>query len=287
MRVLAPLPHEGFDPTEAAVPWQHLTAAGHDVVVATPDGKPAAADPIMVTGRGLDCWSRLPGLGGVRAVGLVMRADRRARTAYAALVASRTFAAPISYDALAAEPFDGLILAGGHAPGMRPYLEDERVQAVAGAALRAGKPVAAICHGVVVLARTRDAGDRSVLHGRRVTALTWTLERRAWLVSRFGGRWWDRDYYRTYREEPGEPAGYRSVEAEVTRSVGDVGAFRDVASDDPDRRVKTDGIHRDSFTDPRPAFVVRDGNLVTARWPGDAHTFATTFGRVLASRGEG
>jgi hypothetical protein len=27
--------------------------------------------------------------------------------------------------------------------------------------------------------------------------------------------------------------------------------------------------------------VVRDGNYVSARWPGDAHTFAATFAAVL------
>jgi hypothetical protein len=31
--------------------------------------------------------------------------------------------------------------------------------------------------------------------------------------------------------------------------------------------------------------VVRDGNYVSARWPGDAHTFAKTFAAVLADRG--
>ena len=30
-----------------------------------------------------------------------------------------------------------------------------------------------------------------------------------------------------------------------------------------------------------PAFVVRDRNYVSARWPGDAHTFAKTFAGML------
>ena len=41
-------------------------------------------------------------------------------------------------------------------------------------------------------------------------------------------------------------------------------------------------VRRDSLDDARPAFVVRDGNYVSARWPGDVHTFATTFAGVLA-----
>jgi hypothetical protein len=42
---------------------------------------------------------------------------------------------------------------------------------------------------------------------------------------------------------------------------------------------------RDTFDDGRPAFVVRDGNYVSARWPGDAHTFAKVFAAVLSERG--
>ena len=70
---------------------------------------------------------------------------------------------------------------------------------------RAGKPVGAICHGVLVAARAVDpATGRSVLHGRRTTALTWALERKAWGVARCT-RFWDANYYRTYMEEPGQP----------------------------------------------------------------------------------
>ena len=59
--VLMPLPASDFDPTEVAVSWQVLSAAGHDVVFATPSGQPGRADDIMVTGRGLDPWGCRPG----------------------------------------------------------------------------------------------------------------------------------------------------------------------------------------------------------------------------------
>ncbi len=58
--VLVPLPAYDFDPTEVAVSWQVLSAAGHDVRFATPWGQPARADDLMVTGRGLDPWARSP-----------------------------------------------------------------------------------------------------------------------------------------------------------------------------------------------------------------------------------
>jgi hypothetical protein len=38
---------------------------------------------------------------------------------------------------------------------------------------------------------------------------------------------------------------------------------------------------RDSVTDTRPAFVVDDGSYVSARWPGDTHTFADVLSRKL------
>ena len=72
---------------------------------------------------------------------------------------------------------------------------------------RDDRPVGAICHGVLLAARSVDpATGRSVLYGRTTTALTWSLERRAWRVARVS-RFWDPDYYRTYTEGPGEPPG--------------------------------------------------------------------------------
>jgi len=282
MKVLVPLPHEGFDPSEAAVSWQILRARGHELVFATADGAPAHADPIMIDGIGLDFWSRVPLLRRLRLVGLLLRADRRARTAYGELVENAAFRTPLAYRELGAGAFGALLLPGGHAPGMRACLEDAVLQRLVASFFDAGKPVAAICHGVVLAARSVSVRTgRSVLYGRRTTALTWTLERSAWRLSRYAGRFWDRDYYRTYRESPGEPAGFRSVQAEVTRALVNPGDFLDVAAEAPHRFRKASGLFRDAPDDDRPAFVVRDGDYVSARWPGDVHTFATTFADVL------
>lgn len=280
-----PLPRSDFDPSEAAVSWQVLASAGHEIAFATPDGSAACADPVMVDGIGLDFWSRVPLLRRLRVVGLALRADARARAAWARLSADAAFSAPRRWDAVAAAEFDALLLPGGHAGGMREYLESATLQDLVAQFFDAGKPVAAICHGVVLAARSISKRDgRSVLHGRVTTALTWALERSAWRVSRWGGRWWDRDYYRTYVEAPGEARGYRSVQAEVTRALARPQDFRDVAPDAADRLRKRCGLFRDTPTDARPAFVVRDGDYVSARWPGDVHTFAATFADVLAAR---
>ena len=39
---------------------------------------------------------------------------------------------------------------------------------------------------------------------------------------------------------------------------------------------------RDSANDGSAAFVVEDGNYVSARWPGDAYTFSKRFAALLA-----
>jgi hypothetical protein len=76
-----------------------------------------------------------------------------------------------------------------------------------------------------------------------------------------------------------------SVQQEVTRALAKPQDFLDVPPDAPDYRRKTDGLTRDTFDDDRAALVVRDGNYVSARWPGDAHTFAKTFAAMLSEGG--
>lgn len=283
--VLMPIPACDFDPSEVAVTWEVLSAAGHQVVFATPFGRPGAADDLMITGRGLDPWGAIPGLRNLTAVGRLLRANAAARAAYASLQDAAPFKDPLTWGAARRSTYDALVLPGGHrARGMRDYLESLEVQQMAIDAFRDNKPVGAICHGVLVAARAIDPRtERSVLHGRSTTALTWALEEKAWGIAHWT-RFWDANYYRTYVEERGQPWGYMSVQQEVTRALADPSDFKDVTKDAPDRRRKTSGRARDSLTDSRPAFVVRDGTYVSARWPGDVFTFAQAFAEVLAEQ---
>jgi putative intracellular protease/amidase len=281
-RVLFLLPARDFDPSEAAVSWQVLVNAGHAVSFATPDGRPAVADNMMLTGQGLDPWGAIPLLRNLPLIGLLMRANRAARGAYAGMIADPNYRTPLRWDAVDASAFDGLLLPGGHrARGMRDFLESETLQRHVVGFFEAQRPVAAICHGVLLAARSisKQTG-RSALYGYKTTALTWALERSAWKVARVT-RFWDPDYYRTYLEQDGQPDGFLSVQQEVTRSLARADDFMDVPKTDPDYRRKTSGLQRDSLADARPAFVVRDRNYVSARWPGDAHTFAKTFAGML------
>lgn len=281
--VAMPIPRRDFDPTEVAVSWRVLTDMGHQVIFATPDGRPAEADPIMLDGVGLDPWQRIPGLQKLRLIGLLLRANAEARRAYSEIEQDASFRSPETWAVLRAEEFDGLVLPGGHrARGMREYLESHVLQALTAAFFAADKPVGAICHGVLLAARSRDASGRSVLHGRKTTALTWSQERTADRLARLG-RWWDPTYYRTYEEQSGQAPGYMSVEQEVTRALASPSDFVDVPSSARHRTLMTSGVHRDSPSDSRPGWVVRDGRYVSARWPGDAHLFATTLGELLRS----
>jgi putative intracellular protease/amidase len=280
--VVVALAQRDFDPSEVAVTWSVLRAAGVDAVFATRGGERAHADPLMLTGEGLDPWGFVPGLRKLVVFGTFLAANRDARAAYAALERCPAFVHPVRYADVRIDEYAGLVLPGGHrAAGMRAYLEDATLQSLTAAFFDAEKPVGAICHGVVVAARavSRRTG-RSALYGRKTTALTWRLERTASALGRVV-RFWDPLYYRTYAEQPGEPAGYRSVQAEVTRALKSADDFREPAPGGPDAARKLSGRVRDSLADESPAFVVRDGTYVSARWPGDVHTFAKTFVSVL------
>jgi putative intracellular protease/amidase len=285
--VLVPLPAQDFDPTEVAVPWKVLVSAGHEVRFATPDGLPAHADDLMVSGAGLDPWGAVPGMRRLVAFGRILRADSAGREAYAQLIVAPEFTAPTRWDAIELEDVHGLLLPGGHrARGMRAYLESPLLQAVVVEAFRRELSVAAICHGVLLAARSVDPEtSRSVLHGRRTTSLTWRQERLAASIGRIV-RFWEPLYYRTYSDPPGEPAGYMSVQSEVTRALARPEDFVDVDPADRHARIMNDGRHRDRRDDARAAHVVVDGGYVSARWPGDAHTFARRFDEILR-QGEG
>jgi putative intracellular protease/amidase len=281
-RILIPLPARDFDPSEAAVSWQVLSNAGHTISFATPAGRPAVADDMMLSGEGLDPWGGVPLLRKLPLIGLLMRANRDAREAHAAMITDRNYDAPLRWDAIDSTAFDGLLLPGGHrARGMREYLESETLQHCVADFFDAQKPVAAICHGVLLAARSvSPKTGRSVLHGYKTTALTWALENSGWKVARIT-RFWDPNYYRTYLETAGEPDGYMSVQQEVTRALARPEDFLDVPATDPDHRRKTSGLQRDTVDDARPAFVAEDRNYVSARWPGDVHTFAKIFASLL------
>lgn len=246
--ILMPLPEEGFDPTEAGVPWRTLRQSGHSVVFATPTGGIGCPDPRMLTGEGLGILAAL------------LKADNNGVLAWREMSISAEFQRPLSYAEVRVENFDGLILPGGHAKGMRPYLESNLLQSIVVEFFARNQSIGAICHGVLVAARSPGSDGKSVLYGKRTTALTKFMELTAWaLTFLYLG-----DYYRTYQT---------TVEEQVRRALA----------------ARADFIHgpmpivRDSPNRLGAGFTVRDGNYLSARWPGDAHRFASEFTSMVGA----
>ena len=246
MRVLIPLPDTDFDVTEVAVPWRLVTRAGHTVTFATEHGGSApAADPKLISGV---IFGRLG-------------AEPEPLRFYREMTHSEEFQNPIPWREIHPAELDGLVLPGGHAPGMRQYLGATVLRPKVAELWAMDRPVGAICHGVLVLARTIDpATGRSVIASRRTTCLPRYQERSAYLLT----AWRLGRYYRTYPTY---------VEDEVVAALDDPGQF------ERGPRVYT---RRGTATNDAHAFVVEDGNYLSARWPGDAYLFARRFLGLLS-----
>ena len=243
-KVLFPLPDHDFDVTEVAVPWKLLREAGHEAVFATETGATPACDPLLLTGV---VFGKL----GARPEPIAF---------YRELERAPEFVSPRVWSTCAAGEFDALFLAGGHAPGMRQYLGSAEVQALTVAFFDTNKPIAAICHGVLVAARSRRADGTSVLHGVRTTCLPKYMERSAYLAT-----FWRRGrYYRTYDAY---------VEDEVLSALAKLDDFVRGPRELSNRGTRDDDSH---------AFVVEDGRYVSARWPGDAYLIAKKLLQRLA-----
>lgn len=230
-----PLPDRDFDTTEVAVPWRLLTRAGHEVVFATQGGATPATDPLLLTG----------------VIFGQLGADPEPKAFYTEMTTDPAFQRPVPWGDLDPAGFDALWLAGGHAKGMRQYLEDEVLQARVRDFWALQRPLAAVCHGVIVAARA------GVLRGVRTTCLPKYMERNAW----WSTAWKLGDYYRTYPEY---------VEDEVKRLGASV------------ERGPITLTRRGTADDDRPAFVVEDGRYLSGRWPGDVYLLTR---RLLAKLG--
>ncbi len=228
--IICPLPDRDFDVTEVAVPWKILTRAGHFVVFATEEGRVASADPKLLEGV----------LFGA------LGAEPEPKRFYREMIASETFTYPRRWRDLVAADYDALLLPGGHAPGMRQYLGSPELAHFVHKFWALERPVGAICHGVLVLARA------GVLKGSRTTCLPKYMERTAYFLT----AWKLGRYYRTYDAY---------VEDEVKASL---------ASADDFVVGPTNLTSRGTDEDDSPAFVVESGRYLSARWPGDAYLFA-------------
>lgn len=244
VRVLIPLPDRDFDVTEVAVPWRVLTDAGHVAVFATERGGEAPmADPRLLDGVILG----------------KLGAYEEPKRFYRELIGTDGFRAPLAWAELKPTEYDALLLPGGHAPGMRQYLSSTVLQGKVAEFWRLDRPVGAICHGVLVLARSKDPlTGKSVIADRRTTCLPKYMERGGYYLT----AWRLGRYYRTYRAY---------VEDEVRAALTSQAQFI--------RGPRTS--RRGTASDHTNAFVVQDGRYLSARWPGDAYLFGERFRTLI------
>lgn len=232
--ILIPLPDNDFDPTESATPWKVCTDRGWKVTFATENGKVAAADHRLL-------------MGPIRGP---LGAGPKGLAAYKAMTQSKEFQQPVKYADIDPAEFQGVSLTGGHAPGMKQYLESRILQQRMVHMWKKGAAIGAICHGVLVLSRAIDPETgRSILFGSKVTALTKDLEMTGygltfWLLGR----------------------RYRTYDCYIADEV------RAVLKDPDDFKVGKAMLI---------PFVVRDGNLITSRWPFDAIKYSLGFAKIV------
>lgn len=226
-KILIALPNKDFDLTEVAVPWKLFSQKNYHIIFATENGQRACCDPKLITG----------------VIFGQLGATKEAISFYRELEKNPDFLHPIKYANIIPEFFNALILPGGHAQGMKQYLESKTLQEKVLEFFKSDKVVGSICHGSIVLARTIDPGTgKSVIHGKKLTGLTKFLERIAYYIT----FWKLGKYYRTY------PA---YVQDEIEGCL----------------QAKENFKTGDSQFKP---FVCEDGNLITSRWPKDVYLFA-------------
>jgi putative intracellular protease/amidase len=235
--ILMPLPDRDFDPTEAAIPWKTCTSRGFRIAFSTENGSVAKGDLRRLEGP-------LPGL---------LSASQRARAAYRAMTEDPAYGRPIPYERIDASRYQGLLLPGGDALGVRQYLDSSLLRSKVLQFWQENKLIGAICHGVLVLARTIDhRTGRSVVYGHKVTAPPKSLDRFGYLAD----RWLLKHGYIMYQ---------RCVAEEVRACV----------------QHPQDLSFGPSIFKP---YVVRDGMLITSRWYLDAELFAQSFVEALGER---
>ncbi|MEU1691160.1 type 1 glutamine amidotransferase domain-containing protein [Streptomyces hirsutus] len=141
----------GYWAEEFAQPYKAITEAGHEVVVATPNG----VTPTV------DMMSLRPAMAGGEEAALELEAIIRS---------AEVLRRPIKLSDVRLQDYDAVYLPGGHGP-----MQDLSVDADAGRILTeqlaSGKPLAIVCHAPASMLATRIHGE-SPFKGYRVTGFT-------------------------------------------------------------------------------------------------------------------
>ena len=247
-KVLVPLPSYGFDPTEVAIPWKLLSQKEIELTFISPQGNKAVPDKLMLKGERLGIWKSL------------LQARKDAVDAYYEMEKTEAFCNPRKYAEVKEEDFDALLLPGGHDKGVKEYLESKILQNLVVDFFNAKKHVAAICHGVVLIARSIDPRtEKSIIHNYKTTSLLKLQELMGYNLTRL----WLKDYYLTYPEI--------TVEDEVRAAISSKNNF--FKGNLP--------ISKDDFEHLERGFALRDRNYLSARWTGDVYNFSLEFIKMI------
>ena len=179
----------GNDPTEVATPWHVFKEAGWDVSFATENGAIAGCDKKMYEGL----TQKLLG------------AQQQAVQQHAQMRKEPAYQNPISWSSadFSLKTFDLVFLPGGHDKGMKQYIESKKLHQLLAEYVpltsrkdSSNKHLAAICHGVQVLAASDkdDGTSNCVIHDFETTALPGPMEQGIFYATApFLG-----SYYKTY-----------------------------------------------------------------------------------------
>ncbi|MGP2438950.1 type 1 glutamine amidotransferase domain-containing protein [Streptomyces sp. JW3] len=137
----------GFWLEELAAPYYRFKEAGWEITLASPKGGRPPLDP----------KSNEPGF-------QTEQTRRFESDAEATAALSRT----VRLDAVSADDFDTVFYPGGHGP-LWDLAENRRSARLIETTLRAGKPLALVCHAPGVLRHTVDADGTPLVRGKKVT----------------------------------------------------------------------------------------------------------------------
>lgn len=144
----------GFWAEELLTPHRLLTAAGHKVLFATPGGMAPIAD-----------------------VGSLGEGDADA------IAAITDLSTPLVLADVDSADFDAVYFPGGHGP-MQDLATDPASAALIEATIDAGRPLAAICHGLAALLHAHTTDGKPVIAGRALTGFSDEEERIGGLADR-------------------------------------------------------------------------------------------------------
>ncbi|STX27968.1 DJ-1 family protein [Legionella beliardensis] len=246
------LPEQGFDPSEAVIPWHILSQAGCRVCFATPDKQVSKADKRMVT-QGLGLLSPF------------LMTSKIALDLYQCMIKTPEFKQPFAYEEINTEEIYGMIFPGGHGEGIKSMLESQILHKKIVECFNQNKIIGALCTGVLTVARSIDPKtQKSVLFNKKTTAVTRWMELSGWYLTRH----YFHNYYRIYPT---------TAQDEIEKLLSNRKQFYTGGARVFPMKYSKRFLYNQ--------FTVLDGNYVSGRWPGDCYRFAHDLVRLVKRQG--